>query len=108
MARPKPKHPKVNIKITITDILYEAARYDIENLSAYVQKCLVSHVAKLMRENPDARAELLEKYGNDIIYIMRSCKAKGSPTLPNNKEKVSILTDYDLTDEGLNSLLEGL
>lgn len=106
MARPKSKHVRKTIGITLDERVLKAARFDIDNLSAYVESCLKKHILSILK-SPD-RAKLIAECGDDILYIMRSSKPDKS--LHNRvANELEVMKEREsLTDEELDALLEGL
>lgn len=88
MPRPKLiKAHRVPVKISLDPLVLEMARFDIDNLSAFTEVCLKKHILSLMKNNPDFKKKLTEKYGDDIVFIMRSSRRSSPPTLSMSEEE---------------------
>lgn len=96
MARPKSKHPRVKVNITLDSRIYKAARFDIDNLSAYFEVCLKKHILTILN-SPD-KIKFLQEVGDDIVYIMRSCKADKLLPHPSAADEQKFKTICDIAE----------
>lgn len=74
MARPKSKVKRVNVKITLDPDVYNKARESIDNLSRYVEACLIKHI-DYIKKHPQSC---------DNIYY-----AKNNTSFPTLSEMIS-------------------